>query len=177
MDMAPWILGSLIVGFLLGLVPMWVQSRQSSKSFSEAADQSDLARTQSGLALTLAEQQLNLAGMQNTLASAAIDARRGDYESARQSASSFFTSLRAEANKRDDSSLSQAQKAVVEPAFILRDEIISLLARNDPACAERLSDLYVSFREMLLGQRPMTSQADERGKASDDDHSVSENGK
>ena len=166
MEIFPWIIVALIVGFLLGLIPMWVKSRQSSKSFSEATDQSDLARTQSALALTLAEQQLDLARMQNALASAAIDARRGDYESARQSASSFFTSLRAEANKGDDSSLSQAQKAVVEPAFIVRDEIISLLARNDPACTERLSDLYVSFREMLLGKRPMASQADGRGESS-----------
>ena len=148
---------------------MWVQSRQSSKSFSEATDQSDLARTQGALALTRVEQQLNLARMQNTLASAAIDARRGDYESARQSASSFFTSLRVEANKGDGSSLSQAQKAGVEPAFTRRDEIISLLARNDPVSAERLSDLYVSFREMLLGQRPTTSQADGPGEASDEE--------
>ena len=169
MDLVYWILGSLIVGFLLGLVPMWVQSRQSSKSFSEATDQSDLARTQGALALTRVEQQLNLARMQNTLASAAIDARRGDYESARQSASSFFTSLRVEANKGDDSSLSQAQKARVEPAFILRDEIISLLARSDPACAERLSDLYVSFREMLLEQRPVASPTDGSGEASSEE--------
>jgi hypothetical protein len=136
---------------------MWVQSRQSSKSFSEAMDQSDSARTQIALALTQVEQQLNLVRMQNALASAAIDARRGDYESARQAASGFFISLQTEANKGDDSSLLQAQKAIVEPAFALRDEIISMLARNDPACTERLSDLYVSFREMLSGQQPMAS--------------------
>ena len=177
MDMLLWIIIGLIAGLLIGFVPMWVRSRQSFKSFSETMDQSDLARTQNTLALALAEQQLNLARIQNTLASAAIDARRGDYESARQAASSFFTSLRVEANKEQDSSLSQAQKAVVEPAFILRDEIISLLARNDPACAERLSDLYVSFREMLLGQRPMASQADGRGEASDDTRSVAANEK
>ena len=167
MDMLPWLLAGLIAGFLLGFVPLWLRSRQSSRSFSEATDQSELARTRSTLALTRAEQQLNLARMQNTLASAAIDARRGDYESARQAASSFFTFLRAEANKGDDSSLSQAQKAIVEPAFVGRDEIISLLARNDPAGTERLSDLYVSFREMLLEQRPMASQADGREEASD----------
>ena len=169
MDMLPGIIVGLIAGFLLGFVPMWVKSRQSSRSLSEATGQSDLAKTQNTLASALAEQQLNLARMQNTLASAAIDARRGDYESARQAASSFFTSLRAEANKGDDSSLSQAQKALVEPAFIRRDEIISLLARNDPACTERLSDLYVSFREMLLEQRPIISQADGRGEASDEE--------
>ena len=119
-------------------------------------------------ALALAEQQLTLARMQNTLASAAIDARRGDYESARRAASSFFTSLRAEANK-DDSSLSPAQKAGLEPVFTRRDEIISLLARSDPASAERLSDLYVSFRETLLGQLPVAPQADERVEASSDE--------
>ena len=166
MDMLPWI-GGVIVGFLLGFVPMLVKCRQISRSLSEATDRLDLARTENALALTRAEQQLDLARMQNTLASAAIDARRGDYESARQAASSFFTSLRAEANKGDDSSLSQAQKAGVEPALIRRDEIISLLARNDPVSTERLSDLYVSFREMLLGQGPMTSQADGPGEASD----------
>ncbi len=169
MDMLPWLLAGLIAGFLLGFVPLWLRSRQSSRSLSEATDQSDLARTQNALASALAEQQLNLARMQNTLASAAIDARRGDYESARQAASSFFTSLRAEANKGDDSSLSQAQKAGAEPALTRRDEIISLLARNDPVSAEHLSDLYVSFREMRLEERPMTSQADERGEASDEE--------
>ena len=161
-----WIVVGLIAGLLIGFVPMWVRSRRSSRSLSEATGQSVLARTQNAHALALAEQQLTLARMQNTLASAAIDARRGDYESARQAASSFFTSLRAEANKADDSTFSPAQRAGVEPVFTRRDEIISLLARNDPAATERLSDLYVSFRETLSGQRPMAPQADERVAAS-----------
>jgi len=136
----------LIVGFILGFVPMWARSR---RRLSTAADNSDLARTQNALASAGAAHQLELARMQNTLASAAIDAHRGDYESARITASGFFTSLRAEANKGDDSSLSQAQKDGVELVFTRRDELISLLARNDPAAAERLSDLYVSFRELM----------------------------
>ena len=45
------------------------------------------------VSLSEAEQQLTLARMQNALASAAIDARRGDYESAHQSAGDFFTSV------------------------------------------------------------------------------------
>jgi len=163
-----WIAVGLIAGLLIGFVPMWVRSRRSSRSLSEATGQSDLARTESAHALGLVEQQLTLAKMQNALASAAIDARRGDYESARRAASSFFTSLRAEANK-DDSSLSPAQKAGLEPVFTRRDEIISLLARSDPASAERLSDLYVSFRETLLGQQPVAPQADERVEAAGDE--------
>jgi hypothetical protein len=115
----------LLAVFLLGFVPMWWKSRECSSSLSEA------------------EQQLNLARMQNALASAAIDARRGDYESARQSASDFFTSV------EDASALSSAQREGVQPLLAQRDEIITLLARGDPAAADRLSDLYQSYREIM----------------------------
>jgi uncharacterized membrane-anchored protein YhcB (DUF1043 family) len=136
----------VIVGFILGFLVMRASSR---RSLSQATDQSEMVRTQNTLASAAAGRQLELAKLQNTLASAAIDAHRGDYESARTTASSFFTSLRAEASKGEDSILSQAQKGGVEPLFARRDELISLLARNDPAAAERLSDLYVSFRELV----------------------------
>jgi hypothetical protein len=122
---------------------------QNALASTEAAQRRDMALTQNAIASGAAAHQLDMAIMQNSLASAAIDARRGDYESARQAASSFFTSLREEANKGDDSGFSQAQKDGVEPVFARRDEIISLLARNDPAAPERLSDLYVLFREFM----------------------------
>ena len=51
----------LLVVFLLGFVPMWLKSRECSSSLSEA------------------EHQLNVARIQNSLASAVIDAQRGDY--------------------------------------------------------------------------------------------------
>lgn len=137
--------GLVILGFILGFLVMRASSR---RSLSQATDQSDMVRTQNTLASAVAGRQLELAQLQNTLASAAIDAHRGDYESARTTASSFFTSLQAEAKKVDASILSQPQKDEVEPLFTRRDELISLLARNDPAAAERLSDLYVSFREL-----------------------------
>jgi hypothetical protein len=121
----------LLVVFLLGFVPMWLKSRECSSSLSDV------------------EHQLNLARIQNALASAVIDARRGDYEPARQAASNFFTSLRAETDRRDESALSQAQRDGVQPLFTRRDEIITLLARSDPASADRLSDLYVSYRKSM----------------------------
>jgi hypothetical protein len=139
----------LLVGFLIGFVPMWIQARNSANQLSQATSQLDTVRTQSALASAAKESELRLATMQNTLASAAIDAQRGDYEAARQAVSSFFTSLQEEANKGSDSILSQTQQDGVEPLFARRDETISLLARNDPAASERLSDLYVSFRELL----------------------------
>ena len=123
--------GVLLVVFLLGFVPMWLKAREC------------------GGGLAGAENQLNLARLQNNLASAVIDARRGDYEPARQAASQFFTSLRAEADKADASTLTRAQREGLEPLFTRRDEIITLLARSDPASADRLSDLYVSYRKLM----------------------------
>ena len=121
----------VLVVFLFGFVPAWLQSRECSSSLSEA------------------ERQLGLARIENALASATIDARRGDYEPARQAASIFFTSLRAETDRGADSALSPAQREGVQPVFAGRDETITLLARGDPASADRLSDLYVAYRKIM----------------------------
>jgi hypothetical protein len=121
----------LLVVFLLGFVPMWLKSRECATSLSEV------------------ERQLSLARIQNSLASAAIEARRGDYEPARQAASHFFTSLGTETDRGDDSALSKAQREGVQPLFTRRDEFITLLARGDPTSADRLSDLYVSYRKIM----------------------------
>jgi hypothetical protein len=139
----------LILGFLIAFIPMWARSRKSSKNMSNLTNRSDVARGRNELASTAAAKELALARMQNSLANVVIDARRGGYESARQNASTFFTSLRAEANKGDDSSLSKPQKEAAKPMFEKRDEIVTLLARSDPAGAERLSDLYLAFRELM----------------------------
>src|SRR5215213_3040759 len=85
--------GVLLVGFLLGLVPMWLQARASAGGLADA------------------ERRLTLVGMQGDLASAAIDARRGDDEPARQAVSRFFTSLRAEIDRGETSYLTQARRA------------------------------------------------------------------
>lgn len=124
---------ALLVVFLLGFVPMWLKARQCASS------------------LAAAEHQLSLVRMQDNLASAVIDARRGDYEPARQAASRFFTSVREETEKGDASVLTPAQREGMKPLFNGRDEIITLLARSDPAAADRLSDLYVSYRKTMNG--------------------------
>jgi hypothetical protein len=121
----------LLVGFLFGFVPMWLKSRECSGSLSRA------------------EHQLSIGRIENGLASAAIDARRGAYEPARQAASNFYTSLRAEIDRGNDSAFSQAQREGLPPAFSGRDEIITLLARSEPASADRLSDLYVAYRKIV----------------------------
>src|SRR5687768_7118061 len=104
-----------LVVFLLGFVPMWIRGRSCASSLAQA------------------EQRLTLAQMRIGVSSAAVDARRGDYEPARQAASQFFTSLRAEADKGDQSALTVAQRNAVQPLFAQRDDLITLLARSDPA--------------------------------------------
>ncbi len=120
----------LIVVFLLGFVPMWLKARAAGSS------------------LATAEHQLNLAQIQNALGSAVIESRRGDYEPARQAASQFFTSLGTEVDKGEASNFTAAQRDGMKPLFARRDEIITLLARSDPAAADKLSDLYVAFRKL-----------------------------
>jgi hypothetical protein len=121
----------LVLAFLAGLVPMWLSSRECSSSLAET------------------ERQLGLPRMENSLASAAIYARRGDYETARQAASDFLTSLRAETSKGVDLALSQTEMASLQPLLARRDEIITLLARGDTTSADLLSDLYVSYRTIV----------------------------
>jgi len=125
--------GILVVIFLLGFVPMWLRARAASSSLVET------------------EHQLMMVRMQSSLASAAIDARRGDYEPARQAVSQFFTTLRAELDKGDTSNYTEGQRQGMQPLFAGRDELITLLARSDPASADRLTDLFVAYRKIMGG--------------------------
>ena len=123
----------LVIVFLLGLIPMWLKARTAQSSLAEA------------------EHQLVLCKMHGDLASAVIDARRGEYEPARQALSRFFTSLSEDTAKGDSSSYTEAQRNGMPPLLARRDELITLLARNDPASADRLSDLFVAYRKIVNG--------------------------
>ena len=127
--------------FLLGLVPMWLRAR-------EHAGQRDAAR-----------RELRVSRMQNALASAAVDAARGDYEPARQSASDFFTALREEADLAgEESTLTAAQRDGLRPLLAQRDDLITLLARSDPAATARLLDLHAAFRKAAAAVAPEAKQ-------------------
>jgi|GEM_PF-1719939 len=123
-----------LVFFLLGFLPLWAH-----------------ARTTAGR-LTQAEQQLRRAQLQNTLGASVIDAQRGEYDQALRAASSFFTELRAEIDRGDASAFSGAEQAALLPLFRERDDLITLLARGDPAAVARLSDLYQSYLTQFSGK-------------------------
>ena len=119
----------LLIVFLLGFVPMWTIAR------SRAAER-DQARA-----------SLRISTLQNLIANAAIDARRGEYEPARQAASEFLTSLQTEIESGAGSVFNESQRASLSALQEGRDDTITLLARSDPAAADRLGDLYVRYRQ------------------------------
>ena len=121
----------LLIVFLAGLVPMWLTSRR-------------YVRERDAL-----QASLQISDLQNKLASSAIDARRGEYEPARQAASDFFTKLGAELAPGHDSAFNEAQRNALRTMFETRDDTITLLARSDPAAADRLVELYTKYRQAI----------------------------
>lgn len=131
----------LVGAFLLGFVPMWMIA-------AGRASERDAARG-----------ELRLSRIQNRLATAAIDARRGEYEPARIAASDFYNDLRAELNRESDSAITATGRASLQALLAEQNEMITLLARSDPSAADRLSNLYVAFARAVdastaAGQSP-----------------------
>jgi type II secretory pathway pseudopilin PulG len=126
----------LLAVFLLGLVPMWLVARGR-------ANERDTA-----------QRDLRLCRLENNLLAAAVDSRRGEYERARLAASNFFTSLREQVDLASSSDLTSTQKDGLRPLLSQRDDLITLLARSDPAAADRLAEMYMSFRKGMGDAQP-----------------------
>jgi hypothetical protein len=124
----------LLIAFLLGLLPMWWSKSSVAYELEQAK-------------LELRRQQIH-----NTLSSAAIYARRGEYETARQNASSFFTEMQSELGNTNSAVFNAAQRTQIPSIISGRDDVITLLSRADPASAERLSDIYVTYRSAIGAQ-------------------------
>jgi hypothetical protein len=120
----------IFAAFLLGFVPMWLVARTR-------ANERDAA-----------QQTLLVTELENMLAAAALQARRGDYEPARDAASTFYTNLQAQLD-RSPSLISAPQREMMQSLLAQRDQVITLLARADPASAERLADDYISYRRTM----------------------------
>jgi hypothetical protein len=123
----------VLVAFLVGLVPMWIQvwSRTNERD--------------------AAQKELRLCRLQASLASAVINARRGEYEPARQATSDFFTAVHSQVDVvNNQSDLTSTQRDGLRPLLNDRDNLITLLARGDPASADRLSDLYVTYQKVMV---------------------------
>jgi hypothetical protein len=116
--------------FLLGFVPMWF------KAWS-AIEQRDAS-----------QREVRLIQLQNTLSEAMVDVQRGNYEPARQLTSDFYTHLRSQLDATDASVFTTAQRETLRPLLAERDDVITLLARSDPAAVNRLFAIYSSFNKV-----------------------------
>ncbi len=116
--------------FLLGFVPTWYKS-------SRAIEQRDAA-----------QRGVRLAQLQNTLAAAVIEVQRGQYERARQLTSDFYTDLRRQIESGDKSLFTPAQREGLWSLLAQRDELITLLARSDPAATDRLFGVYSAYNKV-----------------------------
>ena len=119
----------VFAALFVGFVPMWLVARTR-------ANERDVV-----------QQALRITHLENALAAAAVLARRGDYEPAREAASTFYTDLRAELD-RTPPGFTLSQREMMQSLLAQRDQLITLLARADPAAAERLADAYVSYRQV-----------------------------
>jgi hypothetical protein len=117
-----------LVAFLLGFLPAWL----SARNYENERD--------------AAQKTLRPSVLQNNLATAVINARRGEYEQSLQQTSDFFTDLRAEVD-REESAFSRQQREAVQSILAQRDETITLLARNDAAAVDRLTGFYFAFMQ------------------------------
>lgn len=113
--------------FLLGFVPMWFKT-------SAAIEQRDAA-----------QRAVRLAQLHNTLATAVIDVQRGQFEPSRQLTSDFYTNLRRQIDSDSGSLFNPAQREELVSLLSERDELITLLARSDPASMERLYRIYATY--------------------------------
>ena len=116
-----------VVGLLIGLLPTTVRLIQTQR------ERDTLQR------------QVQVASLEMNLASAALMARHGDYTAARDAASLFFSDAGRAVDGGDDL-LSAAQRTYLQSALAERDALITLLARGDPAGAERSTAMYVAYR-------------------------------
>lgn len=136
----PWkrvaLYATLSLGFfLLGFAPMWFKA-------TRASEQRDAA-----------QRAVRLAQLQNTLSAALIEVQRGQYEPARQLTSDFYTDLRRQIETDSGSLFMPAQREGLRSLLTERDELITLLARSDPAATDRLFAVYSAYNKLANNGR------------------------
>lgn len=96
-----------------------------------------------------AQRAVRLAQLRNTLATAVIEVQRGQFEPARQLTSDFYTTLRRHIDAGSGSPFTSSQRENLKSLLAERDELITLLARSDPAVTDRLFNVYSTYNELV----------------------------
>jgi hypothetical protein len=96
-----------------------------------------------------AQRAVRLTQLHNTLATAVIDVQRGQFEPGRQLTSDFYTNLRRQVDADNGTLFTASQHEGLKSLLSERDELITLLARSDPAAIERLIDVYSTYSRIV----------------------------
>lgn len=128
--LARWFFLVFCLGALLGFTPTWLVAHKRT------------------LELEQTRQKLRVKEMQAELSEAALDAQRKQYEAGRKEISRFFSLVQAEIDRAGGSAFEQ-ERGGIQPLLNQRDEVITLLARSDPASADRLSTLDLEFCQRM----------------------------
>ena len=120
---------ALLVAFLLGLIPMWMLAY----SRGSAADKAMI--------------DLSTATLKNQIAAATLYGKRGEYEKSRQFASEFFSALKTRAETVDAGNADR--RGQLNKLLEQRDQIVTLLARSDPAGVERLFEIQYQTIQII----------------------------
>ncbi len=132
----------LLMVFLAGFIPMWLQKRDVSKE------------------LDATRKELHKSEIKGLLTTAIVESKRGEYEPARKDTSEFFTRLDDEIKKGDESALTNGERDNLNSIFDSRDSTITMLAQRDQASTERLTDIYVNYQKALGQTLPASPTTD-----------------
>jgi hypothetical protein len=123
---------ALLVAFLLGLIPMWMLAY----SRGSAADKALI--------------DLKTSTLKNQIAAASLYGKRGEYEKSRQFASEFFNALRVRIETVETGNADR--RGQLSKLLEQRDQIVTLLARSDPAGVDRLFEIQHQLIQILPGE-------------------------
>ncbi|MEO8561287.1 MAG: hypothetical protein ABI601_04380 [bacterium] len=122
-----WIMGALVIGFLIGFGSQFVGARQARHDAAYSSRALEASR------------------LEATLGGAVMEAQGGHYELARQRTSAFFSDLQQRLLPTLDDDAKTAARDVVAQ----RDPIITALARNDPASSSVLAETLARYRALV----------------------------
>jgi hypothetical protein len=120
----------MLLACLAGYVPGWLAARGYEFEIN------DLRR------------QTRLNSLRTSLAEAALNTNRGEFEEARRNSSDFFTSLQAELD-REEPWVDPKNRSKLNHILSKRDEVITHLARGDKNMATLLSAWYLATDDLL----------------------------
>jgi hypothetical protein len=126
-----WIAGAAVAGIIVGFLAAYAWQSPRTSRLRHTAE--------------YASRALPAARLEATLAAAVIATQDGQYEIGRQRASAFFTGFQ----RRVAPTLSDQPGDASRQLLARRDEIITALARSDPASPSVLGQTLARYRELV----------------------------